>query len=879
MIVGPVGAGGMGEVFRARDTRLDRTVAIKVLAPDVARDPDVRERFDREARTIASLTHPNICTLHDVGHQDGLDYLVLEFVEGETLAARLQSGRLPMELVLRTAIEIADALDRAHRHGIVHRDLKPGNVMLTRSGAKLLDFGLAKSRRVEGSFAAAETNSITKAGTLVGTLQYMAPEQLEGKAVDHRSDIFALGAVIYEMATGRRAFDGANQVSVIGAVLHTTPPPVTSIQPLASPSLDHIVSRCLAKNPDDRWQSARDVMLELQDPAPAAAGTGIAPVAGTAKLWPWLAATLGVLLLLALAGLVAIARRPEPVAGAVRAMIPPPSQVRFTFTGDFGGSPVISADGRRLVFVASHATGARQLFLRSLDALDSVPLAGTDGATFPFWSPDGRSVGFFADGKLKRVDVDGGAVLTVCDASSGRGGTWSRDGRILFTPSVRDGLYEVPATGGEPRAITRLDPSRDASHRWPEFLDDGKTFVFLGIPLDAGRRDETAIYIGTIDGAAPQVLVRSFTQPVVVGDTLLFLRESTLVAQRIDAGGRKLLGDPAVLAQSVQHDPTIWRGVFTAAVRGPLVYQAGEDGGRTTLLLYDRNGREVGTIGERAIYFDVNISPNGRYVAVNRGDPADIWVYEFARGTGTRVTSDELNQSLPIWSPDSTRLVFSSVTPDGRGMLAQARADGTESPTAIFTGDVVEATDWSRDGKYLLVKPGDLRTAPGDIWVMPLSDPSRQFPLVASPFAEYHARFSPDGKWVAYVSNESGREEVYVTAFSTSGQDARDGRDHDARRPGRWQVSTAGGVLPRWKGDGTELYYVAPDHRLMAARVDGRSPAFTVAGVDPLFQLDPKPVGWRYDVFADGQRFLVDTVGAGQDSPLVVVLNWSLPAR
>jgi Tol biopolymer transport system component/tRNA A-37 threonylcarbamoyl transferase component Bud32 len=877
-IVGRVGAGGMGEVFRARDTRLDRTVAIKVLAPDVARDPDVRERFEREARTIASLTHPNICTLHDVGHEADLDFLVLEFVEGETLAARLQAGRLPMDLVLRTSIEIADALDRAHRAGIVHRDLKPGNVMLTRSGAKLLDFGLAKASRVEGSLAAVETQSITRAGTLVGTLQYMAPEQLEGKAVDHRADIFALGALIHEMATGRRAFDGANHVSVIGAILHTEPPPISTLQPLAPPALDHVVGRCLAKDPEDRWQSARDVRLELEEPAHEV-GAATA-VASRAWPWRWVAGGLALLAVAALAGLFALWRRaPEPPP-IVRAMIPPPAQARFAFSGDFGGPAVIAPDGRTIAFVASHPSGARQLYVRRLDALEASPLAGTDGATFPFWSPDGRAVGFFADGRLKRVEIDGGAVLTVCDAASGRGGTWSRDGRILFSPSVRDGLYQVAATGGQAREVTRLDPARDASHRWPEFLDDGRTFVFLSVPLDAARRDETSIQIGSVDGGAAKELVRSGTQPVVSGGFLFYLRDATLVAQRLDAAARTLTGEPTVVAQNVQHDPTIWRGVFTAAPGGPIVYQAGEDGGRTTLAIYDRTGRQVGSVGDRAIYFDVNVSPDGRFVAANQGDPADIWVYELARGTATRVTSDDVNQSLPVWSPDSTRLVFSAVTHGGRGMLVRAAADGTDSPVAIVTGDIAEATDWSRDGEYLLVKPGDLRSAPGDIWVMPIADPRARFPLVASRFAEYHARFSPDGRWVAYVSNESGRDEVYVSAFSPPAPGRPDAAPaRDTKRPGRWQISTAGGVLPRWKGDGSELYYLAPDRRLMAARVDVRGASMVVQGVDALFQADPKPVGWRYDVFPDGQRFVVDTVGAGQDAPLVVVLNWSPDTR
>jgi Tol biopolymer transport system component len=801
-------------------------------------------------------------------------------VEGETVASRLLHGPLPLDLVVRSAIEIADALDRAHRAGIVHRDLKPSNIMLTRSGVKLLDFGLAKSLPIEVSsgFASADTRTLTQAGTLVGTLQYMAPEQLDGREVDSRADLFALGAVIYEMATGRRAFDGNSQASVIGAILHISPPPISTIQPLASPALEHVVTRCLQKDPEYRWQNARDVMLELQSiwERTEPAVTTAAPV--TRRLL-WTAAALVTALVATLVIALLAWPRSAPHIGTVRAMIPPPRDARFTFMGDFGGPPVVAPDGRSVAFVAGLTNGVRQLWIRPLEALQATPLPGTEDVTFPFWSADSRAIGFFANGKLKRVNVADGSVLTVCDAPSGRGGAWTVGNTILFTPTVRDGIYQVPANGGEPRRLTRLDTRRDASHRWPAVFPDSRTFLFLAIPQDPTRRDETGLFVTTLDGGEPKPLLRTLTHASIVGDTVLYLRDGTLLAQRFSTAAQEFVGEPVVLAHNVQHDPTIWRGVFDASANGPLVYQAGGDGGQTSLTWFDRNGRSLGTLGEPGIYFDLNVAPDGHAVAVNRGDPADIWIYELSRGTATRLTSDDVNQSLPIWSSDSRRVIFSSTTPDGRGTLIEAMADGTDSPRAVYTGDVAEASDWSRDGKYLLIKIGDLQTKPGDVFVLPLADPSKATPIVASAAAEYQARFSPDGRWIAYVSNESARDEVYVTPFHPpEARTSQDGAARNPKRPERWQVSTGGGVLPRWNKAGTELYYLAPDRRLMMARVDGRGEPFRVLDVEALFQGDPKPVGWLYDVAPDG-RILMNTLGAAGDAPMILVLNWTRPGR
>jgi Tol biopolymer transport system component len=748
--------------------------------------------------------------------------------------------------------------------------------MLTRSGAKLLDFGLGKTRSLElpAGFSSLATNSLTQEGALVGTLQYMAPEQLDGRAVDARTDLFALGAMMYEMATGRRAFEGASPASVIGKILHVTPPALSTLVPSASRVLDRIVARCLERDPERRWQNARDVMLELQAAAEARENDDQNDRGRPGYKTAWIAGILAALLGAAVAASIAVRwREPQAPQQAVRAIMPPPADARFTFSGDFGGPPALSPDGRTVAFVGGDSAGRRALWLRPLDSLQATPLAGTVGATFPFWAATGQSLGFFADGKLKRIDLQGSVVLTICDAPSGRGGTWSADGTILFTPNVRDGIYQVPATGGEPRAVTRLDPRVHSSYRWPVFLDDGRTFLFLAIPLHNERRDETTLYVSALDGGDPQPLVRTPTQAAVAGDTILYLRDAALIARRFDASARAFTSAPVVVAQNVQYDPTIWHGVFTAASEGPLVYQAGEDGGGTRLAWYDRTGRSIGAIGDPGIYFDVNIAPDGHAVALNRGDPADIWVYELSRGTSTRITSDGANQSLPVWSPDSTRLVFTSVTADGRGMLSEARADGTDSPRTVITGELMEASDWSPDGKYLLTKVGDFLQKPGDIWVVPIDDPGRRFPLVQGAFAEYHARYSPDGRWVSYVSNESGREEIYVTAFRPPAGGAMERETgRDPARPGRWQVSTAGGTLPRWKRDGSELYYLAPDRRIMAARVEVGGREFRVLGVEALFRVDPKPVGWLYDVTGDGTRFLVDTLGA--DAPLVVALNW-----
>ncbi len=871
-VVAPVAAGGMGHVYRGVDTRLDRQVAIKVLPPQFAADAQLRQRFDREARSVGSLNHPHICVLYDIGEQNGVAYLVMEYLEGETLAARLSRGPLPAEDVVQYATEIADALDRAHRHGVIHRDLKPGNVMLTRTGTKLLDFGLARApaEQIFGSETRPPGDTpITALGALVGTLQYMSPEQLEGPAIDARTDLFALGAVIYEMATGERAFPGQSQASIIAGILNHHPPPPSSRQPLSPRWLDHIVSRCLEKDPEDRWQTARDIVLELRTRRDEPAAPATAETAARVPPFAWLFVGL---VAAAVLGVTAASNWLTPAktsALSVRALMPPPDRMLFQLTGDFAGPPAISPDGKSIVFAAVDPLGKRQLWIRHLDSLTPEPLPSTEDATFPFWSPDNRAVAFFAAGKLRRLDLDAGSALALCDALGGRGGSWGPNDTIVFSPGLRGGLQQVAASGGSPTPVTSIDGTPYTSHRWPQILPDGRHFVYLAVQQEQGR-DQSAVFLASLTGRQPQLLFRSSSQAVFANGHLLFLRDQTLWAQPFDPDSAALSGAPAAVARDVMHDPTIWRSIFDANESGVLVYQSGQPG--TQLTMYDRQGHQVGTVGERAIMFDVNISPDGRNVAINRGDPADIWIYELARGTSLRLTFDQRNETLPVWSPDNHFVAYARIERSGKAAVMDAPLAGGEAKELLPPGDDT-ASDWSSDGKYLLLRQGEMAMSAGDIWVAPVNGSEgnvKPHPLMVTPFTEYHAQFSPDDKWVSYVSNESGRDEVYIMPFRP---DAPVAEAHSVTS--RVRVSTGGGVLPRWRKDGSELFYLAPDLQLMTASLQSTTNTISVTKVTPLFGLNPKPLGWVYDVMPDGQRFLVNSLGDEGTRPLVLVTQWA----
>jgi len=882
-VLAPLGAGGMGEVYKARDTRLERTVAIKVLPSHLSASPEVRQRFEREAKTISQLSHPHICALHDVGHQDGTDYLVMEYLEGQTLAERLAKGPLPLEQVLRYGVEIADALDKAHRQGIVHRDLKPANVMLTKSGVKLLDFGLAKAfpspggRGVggEGLTSLPTQANLTQEGTILGTFQYMAPEQLEGKDADARTDIFAFGAVLYEMATGRKAFSATSQASLITAIMSSDPAPISSVQPMSPRPLDRVVKTCLAKDPEDRWQSAADAGRELKWIAEGGSQAELpAPLVARRKGRERLA--WGAFAIAALAALVSVfllvLQRREPT-GVFRSSILPPANSRFWFSG----SPMaVSPDGRQVAFVTQSPEGARLLWIQPFEASAAQPIAGTEGAYFPFWSPDSRFLGFFAEGKLKKIAASGGPPQTLCDAPSGGGGTWNRDGVILFVPSRGDPIHRVASSGGVASPVTQIDTSRaEFGHTWPFFLPGGHHFLYSSYRGRAARDQAFTVHLGSLDSKDRRVLLHARTNVAYAPSSpgspqghVLFSRGSTLLARPFDANRLEFTGADFPVTEHVQVFPAAQSASFSVSENGILAYRSSTHGNLSQLSWFDRGGRELESIGAPADYYHPRLSHDGRRVAVMLNDPqtndADIWLYDLPRQVFTRLTFGPAVNLFPIWSPDDDRVVFAS-NRKGFHDLYQKEASGTGEDELLLASATSYKfpTDWSQDGNLIAFHSTDTKAKRGsDIWVFFLSDRKAR-PFLSTPFHERSAQFSPDGRWMAYESAESGRSEIYVQAFPASG--------------GKWQISSAGGSYPRWRRDGKELFYIAPDQTLMAVEITTAS-QFAAGVPTALFRTQIKrlDIGFQYDVSPDGKRFLINTLaGEEKSEAITIVQNWT----
>jgi Tol biopolymer transport system component len=883
------GAGGMGEVYRATDTRLDRIVAIKALPPHLSSDSELRDRFEREARAVAALNHPHICTLYDVGHQDGTHFLVMEYLDGETLAERLGRGALPLSQALKYAVEIAGGLDRAHRLGIVHRDLKPGNVMLTKSGAKLLDFGLARLKPAgpAAAFAAAtgvptELPELTARGTILGTLQYMAPEQLEGKEADARTDVFAFGAVLYEMVTGRKAFEGKTQVSVIGAILERDPAPVSTLQPASPPTLDAVIKRCLAKDPEDRWQSAADLSIALKwiEGPPSSTSTVIpAPVAplapiaaGGHKRW-MIAAALFALTTLGLGALELNRYRSATAPEVMRFSILPPDKT--TFADPIGlvstSAGVISPDGRKLAFTAKDAAGKFLLWVRQLDSLNAQPLPNTDDALLPFWSPDSRWIGFGDLGnKLKRVDIAGGGTETLCEgAGIGGAGAWSREGTILV--SSQTGIQRVGPSGCT--AITKVT-SGEFAHVIPAFLPDGRHFVYYSV---GSSPDKSGVHLAALDSTDDRLLLNADSAAVVSKTGhLLFVRQGTLLAQPFDFKALKLTGPPVRIAQPLASDLSV--PGFSISDTGILTYRTGAPLQDVQLAWYDRSGKRLETVGPTGNYRGVDLSPDGKRVAVHRhdGNDGDIWVFE-PRGTVTRLTFDASQENVsPIWSPDGRFIAYGS-TRNGKVGLYRKPSDGTGAEELLVESEIQKIpAAWSADNHivYWLYDKGGV-----DQWLLSLAD-RKSTPLMNSKFYESHSQISPDSKWIAYVSDQTGRPEIYVRPFP-SGE-------------GRWQVSTAGGNFPRWRADGKEMFYFNSTNpggtaaKVMAVSVQSKGTTFEAATPHELFDsgyYDLPHIGktgnnyHTYAVSPDGQRFLIPRPAANSadlaPSPITVVLNWT----
>ncbi|HEV2488651.1 MAG TPA: protein kinase [Candidatus Acidoferrales bacterium] len=884
-IQAPVGAGGMGEVYRARDTRLGRDVAIKILPQHLTAKANVKQRFEREARAISSLQHPHICTLYDVGHQDGTDFLVMEFLEGETLADRLFKGPLAPEQVLQTGIEICEGLEAAHRAGVVHRDLKPGNIMLTKTGAKLLDFGLAKplDAAPTANLTALPTSSkapeaakpVTAEGTIVGTFQYMAPEQPEGIDADERSDIFALGAVLYETATGRRAFEGKSRTSVFAAILEREPPPISSLQPMSPPALDRVVKLCLAKDADERLQSAHDVKLQLEWIRDAGSQAGLpAPVAARRRYRELILATSAVLAIAAAVffGVSHFTHAPSE-SHAIRAYVKTAPDSNITeYNGGTAGL-AISPDGLRLVYAASTPEGKSVLWVRSLDSLQAQFLAGTEDAVLPFWSPDSRFIGFFADGKLKKIEASGGPPLTLCDAPGGRGGTWNRDGTIVFAPFFSTPLFRVSDAGGAVTQVTTIDPSKNEStHRWPWFLPDGRHFLFLaGNPLTPAQSPTNSIMLGSLDSKETKFLFHSRSNAIFASGNILFLRQNTLMAQPFDPRRLEFAGDVFPIADQVEDVIPRVQGEFSASENGVLAYSESGPAESRQLIWFDRSGKQVGEVPGTDSYSDPHISPDGKKLAFSLESPeADIWVYDLAREVKTRFTfgsGSSTGNMSQIWSPDGRRIAYTYVRNGGFGVYQKA-ADGSGGEELLVQSgsDQKYPMDWSPDGKFILYL--DWEPTGPVMRLVPLEGNHKPYsfnpPQQTQGFSlQTTARFSPDGKWLAYTSSASGRFEVYVTPFPGPG--------------GEWQVSTQGGWFPQWRRDGRELFYASLDYKIMAAEVKENGSSFVVGAVRSLFETKPYFGLYSanlFDVTADGQRFIVPYEAQQTNSTMTLVANW-----
>ncbi|HWS90074.1 MAG TPA: protein kinase [Pyrinomonadaceae bacterium] len=867
-----LGEGGMGEVYLARDPKIGRDVAIKVLPAQFSADAERLARFEQEACAAGALNHPNVLAVHDVGQHDGAPFVVSELLEGETLREKLRGAPLPQRKAVEYASQIARGLAAAHERGIVHRDLKPENIFITSDGrAKILDFGLAKLTQGDGRQSQTEIPTWrvdTGPGAVMGTVGYMAPEQVRGRRVDHRADIFSFGAVLYEMLTGRRAFRGESAADALSAVLREDPPALSESNRNVSPALERLVLHCLEKDPAARFHSASDLAFALESLSGATAVSGEqtptmhAPAGRGVRrreLIAWGVA--GAALVAASLALIlpSLRRAPqEATAAAARFLIAPPGK------GQVIGAPLISPDGRRVILVVRDTAGRQSLWLRPLDSLDAQQLAGTEAGDQPFWSPDGRSIGFIAAGKLKRLDVSGGPTQTLSDAV-GVGGAWNRDGVIVFSRSPTEGLYRIPAAGGTPEPLTTLDKSRDEYvHAWPHFLPDGRHFLYVA---GTSPPEKSAVFLGSLDSKQTRLLIDvgssvSYAPP----GYLLYAREGTLVARPFDADRLELTGEAVPVVKQIGVTLGNARAHFSVSETGTLIYRPSAAEADTQLVWFDRTGKQLGTVGAAGHYSDIRLSPDGKRLAFRRLDTengaSDIWLMELTRGAPTRLTFDPADDGDAVWSPDGGRVVFSSQR-EGLPNLYQKLSSGAGGEELILkTEDAKWATDWSPDGRHVLYATQGRQS--NDLWVLPLFGERRPEPFARTDFSEGGGRFSPDGRWIAYTSNESGRFEVYVQSFPASG--------------GKWQVSNGGGGSPRWRRDGRELFYLSADGKLMVVEVDGSSDTFKAGVPGPLFEPRVGAISGDspYDAAADGRRFLIKVpVEETAPAPVTVVLNWT----
>ena len=843
-----IGAGGMGEVYRALDTRLGRQVAIKLLPPEFATDAELRVRFDREARTIATLSHPNICSLYDVG--DG--YLVMELLSGETLAARLSRGALPVAEAVHTSIQIAMALDAAHRSGVIHRDLKPGNVMLTNSGVKLFDFGLAREIRLGLPDATTRQDPLTASGAIIGTLPYMSPEQVDGKPADARSDIFGLGSILYEMLTGRRAFEAASQAGLIVAILSEDPPDLSQISSLFPPALDHVVRRCLEKKAEARWQSASDVARELEfaiSPDPPGRPWRRRPV----RRRP-LAVAGAVILAGAIAGVVAgHLRQASAPAIITRSSIELPAG----WSLDPSTGPLMSPDGSRVAFIALDARGVTSLWLRRVDSLTATQVEGTSGISFVSWSPDGRHVLFGTASRLNRADVDGHDVTTIGDTSDPRGATENQRGDIVFAPTYTSApLMRASVHGGKPVPITRL-ASGETTHRWPQFLPDGDHVLFFAADGTPGRQEIGRICVTSLaTGKTERLLDASSHAVFSAPDTLFASVEGSVHAWAFDPKTRAIGARLSVLPDIDVNEDMAYTAA-SASRNALLVYLSRAARPMGSLQWFNRRGEPLEVIGQPASFEDLKLSPDGSRLAVARD--GDIWIYDLRRGIPTRATFGRTVDRNPVWSPDGGTLAYNSSRP-GKYETRLKPASSVAAPDRAIE-DASSPFCWSPDGRYVVLASGTTPLTKILLYSVATSSVSL---YVDDSFGYGQAALSPDGKWLAFISNISGSFELYVDTFPVAGH--------------RIQISEGNAWWPRWRSDGKELFYVGPDHKLMAVAVHADSQRFDSEPARRLFQFSNgvalENTNICYDVTSDGQRFILITRAGQQRHSMTLVTNW-----
>ena len=880
-ITGTLGAGGMGEVYRARDTRLKRDVALKILPDSFAADPERVARFQREAEVVAALNHPNIAGIHGLEESGDVSALVLELVEGPTLADRVAQGPIPIAEALSIARQITDALEVAHEQGIVHRDLKPANIKLRPDGTvKVLDFGLAKLAQASGPGRQASAFDVTASptitspamatgiGMILGTAAYMAPEQARGKTVDRRADIWAFGCVLFEMLTGKRAFEGEDVSDTLAEVLKREPD--WAALPAATPEpIRRLLRRCLTKDPKNRLPDIAVARLEIAEAliAPVEAPTRVA-ASSSRRMSQRLAWVVAFVFLATSIALAIMHFRPSPPSDAPTtrfSVVTPPAR----------GNPnniAVSPDGRFLVFTGFDENGKREIWLRPMNAVASRPLPGTDDGVLPFWSPDSRFIAFFANGRLKKVDVVGGPAQTLCDAGTNNpGGTWSQEGTVLF--GSNDGIYRVSASGGSPSRVTTLDPGRqEINHNLPAFLPDGRHFLYR---VRSNKPEFTGIYLGSLGDTATSMLMRSeieaeFAPPGFI----VFVLGNALMAQAFDERSLKLTGEAFPIADQVSNNPGTGQAAFSISATGVLAYRPTSTGAVSQLEWVDRAGKQLGVVGDAGPYADVELSPDGKMASVSLRDVVrgtrDEWIVDLARGIRIRFTFDPAEEYGGKWSPGGDRIAYLRGG-DHAGIYVKPSSGAGTERLLVESNQTAYPDSWSPDGRFLLYEIDELKTS-WNLWVQPLTPGAKPWPLVRSEFRQEFGQFSPDGRWVAYHSNESGRSEVYVTPFVDPGA-----ADADRAIPGaKWQISSAGGTLPRWRRDGREVFYLGLDNRLMAAEVDGAGSGFKIGAVRPLFATRPATGNYAYDVSADGQRFLLDNVveQPGSES-ITLVFNWT----